>query len=80
MTSEYLLNYPALGNKDLLVNSITYGKTKIDTVSIDTIFLNDTSLSLTAAQLQMNKIILVLLVPLGIIIAGFVVWQYRRKK
>ena len=66
-------------NKDLALNSIAYLTDNDEGITIRKDYNN--SSSFTATDAQKNLIMrVVFIVPIAIIILGFVVWQIRKRK
>lgn len=79
MTADVFLTSPSLGNRELVLDSLCYGKGQLDIMSIQPIYIRDLSLNMTSTQINAWKNILIIVLPLAICTCGTVVW-YRRKK
>lgn len=76
--SQYITVATIYNNKDLLLNSIAYSEEKEDQIRIRKDY--DT-VTYTPTQAQNNVVLaIIFLIPLAIVISGFVIWQIRRRK
>lgn len=76
--SQYITIATLYNNKDLLLNSIAYSEEKEDQIRIRK---NYETVNYTPTQFQNNVVLaIIFLIPLAIVVAGFVIWQVRRRK
>ncbi len=69
-----------LGNGTLLTNSISWmADTETEQVSISAKSLSESSVTLPGSSMVMWTVLVVVILPLAILIGGFVVWMRRRK-
>lgn len=69
----------AAGNRDLLLNTVRWLAGEEDLIAIRPRRFNDTPLFLKASQARMIFILPVVVVPMGILVTGLVVYIRRRK-
>lgn len=76
--SQYITVATVYNNKDLLLNSIAYSEEKEDQIRIRK---NYETVTYTPTQFQNNVVLaIIFLIPLAIVVTGFIIWQVRRRK
>jgi len=76
--SQYITVATIYNNKDLMLNSIAYSEEKEDQIRIRK---NYETVTYAPTQEQNNVVLaIIFLIPLAIVISGFVIWQVRRRK
>lgn len=69
-----------LGNGTLLTNSISWmADTQTEQVSISAKSLSESSVTLPGSSMVMWSVLVIVIIPLALLIGGFVVWMRRRK-
>ncbi len=68
------------GNSDLFLNTLSWTCGREDSISIHAKNLTSEKLMLTAAQSNVWSIVLVIVVPLVVLLAGGLIWYRRRKR
>lgn len=69
-----------LGNGTLLTNSISWmADTDTEQVSISAKSLSESSVTLPGSSMIMWAVLVIVIIPLALLIGGFVVWMRRRK-
>ena len=66
-------------NKDLMLNSIAYLTNNDQDITIRKDYTQTTSFTPTDAQ-KLTIVRIIYMVPIAIILVGFIVWQVRRRK
>ena len=66
-------------NFDLLVNSMNWICDQEESITIHPKSLDQSYLTLTAAQSSRWTVVMVVLIPAALLIAGIIMWQRRRK-
>lgn len=80
LVDESLISRYNISNVDLMVNSIGYMCEHETSVTIDAKSMTTETITPTAASVNMQSLIFVILLPAGLLIAGIVIWLRRRKK
>lgn len=80
LVDESLISQYNISNLDLLANSIGYMCEHEASVTINAKSMTTETVTPTAASVNMQSLIFVILIPAGLLIAGIVVWLRRRKK
>ena len=81
-SSSVMLNdqYLSDGAMNLYLNTLAYGSERVDTITVRTITLTNSNLEMSAAAGMAWTVILVAVIPILLIAAGFVVWFVRRMR
>lgn len=79
-TMDSFIVYATYGNEDLLINSINWMRGSEAGITVREKELPQTSLNVTNANFWPWFIVLVVVIPIGVIAAGVVVWMKRRFK
>jgi ABC-type uncharacterized transport system involved in gliding motility auxiliary subunit len=79
-TSEFIANRSMriLGNSDLFLNMINWLSSDEDLISIRPKDPEDRRIQLTQGQMRLVRMVSQFVIPLGIILAGVLVWWRRR--
>ena len=85
VTSPYISNsqmdtYVSGGNYDFLLNSVSFLCEHESMISIRGKNVYSTSLAVTSGQMTAWIFVLMILIPLGVIVTGLVIWLRRRKR
>ena len=80
LTEESFVSTYHLSNVDLLTNSIGYMCEHETSVTIDAKSMTIETVTPTAASVNLQSIVFVILLPAGLLITGIVIWLRRRKK
>ncbi|MDD6263006.1 MAG: Gldg family protein [Clostridiales bacterium] len=73
-------NYASEGSLNVLLNTLAYGTERVDSISIRTITLSNSTLDMSDAAQTAWTIVLVAVIPVMLIAIGFVVWFVRRQR
>ena len=80
LVEESLVTNYNISNVDLLVNSIGYMCEHENSVTIDAKSMTAETITPSAASVNLQTILFVILLPAGLLITGIVIWLRRRKK
>lgn len=72
--------YVSDGALNLFLNTLAYGSERVDTITVRTITMSNSTLDISAAAGLAWTVVLVILIPIVLIVAGFVVWFIRRMR
>ena len=81
-SSAVMLNdqYLSDGAMNLYLNTLAYGSERVDTITVRTITLSNSNLEMSAAAGMAWTVVLVAIIPILLIVTGFVVWFVRRMR
>ncbi len=68
------------GGLNLFLNTLAYGSERVDTITVRTITMSNSNMEISAAAGMAWTIVLVILIPILLIAAGFVIWFVRRMR
>jgi len=68
------------GALNLFLNTLAYGSERVDTITVRTITMSNSRLEISSAAALAWTVVLVILVPILLIVAGFVIWFIRRMR
>ncbi len=85
LSSQYLLdssilNSFSVGNADLFLNSVSWMCEHESTISISAKSMDEATLVVSTSAARILQAVTMILIPVGLLIAGFAVWLWRRKK
>ncbi len=81
LSDDYVASSTGLANADLLTNAISsMTKSSVKEASIDVKDLSGATISVPVASQVFLAVIIIILLPGTLLVVGFVVWFYRRRK
>ncbi len=82
-SSSYMFDsdvgYMTAGNYNLFLNTLNTLQTEVDTLYIDPKAYVSTDVVISAGQLVIWSAVFVIAIPLGVLIAGLVIWSRRKR-
>ena len=79
MTANTMIQTTVLGNKSVILDALLYQKVQTDIMDIDTIYIKDLSIDITAQAIRSTRLMMMYIVPIAICALGAYVW-FKRKK
>lgn len=80
MADDSMLVSTVLGNRTVLMDSLLYDKQKTDSMNIPIVALKSYSMEMTGTEAKLIRAITMYFIPLGLCMAGAVIWIRRKKR
>jgi ABC-2 type transport system permease protein len=80
LVEESLVGQLSISNMDIFLDAIGYMCEHTSSITIDAKSMTTETITATAASVNMQSILFVIVIPIGLLIAGIVIWARRRKK